>query len=107
MYVSPGQVAKFPALMALSQVDLTGNPAVAWRWRTNASTLGKSYTMKTTSKACLASDGGGFISLGPRYKANCHSMDTYIYLQLVRMCCPVGEKTVTLVFENVNVQSVS
>ena len=29
--VRPGQVEKLPALIAASQVDLTGNPAAAWR----------------------------------------------------------------------------
>ena len=31
VYVRPVQVEKLPDLMAASQVDLTGNPAVAWR----------------------------------------------------------------------------
>jgi len=31
VYVSPGQLAKLPALMAASQVDLMGKPAAAWR----------------------------------------------------------------------------
>ena len=30
-YVRSGQVEKLPALMAASQVDLTGKPAAAWR----------------------------------------------------------------------------
>ena len=40
-YMSPGHESKLPALIALSQVSLTGNPAAAWKYRIRASTLGR------------------------------------------------------------------
>ena len=39
-YVSPGHVSTFPFFIALSHVDLTGNPAAPCTYRTSASTLG-------------------------------------------------------------------
>ena len=48
--VKPGHEAYFPALMASSQLDLTGNPASAWKYMTDASTLGRSYALYATSK---------------------------------------------------------
>ena len=42
-YVRPGQVEYAPRLIAASHVDLTGYPAVAWRYATSAGVLGRSY----------------------------------------------------------------
>ena len=40
--VNPGHVSKFPFLIALSCVDLTGNPAAACIYLTRDSMLGRS-----------------------------------------------------------------
>ena len=49
--VSPGHVAKYLDLIALSQVDLVGKPAAAaaCRYLTSASVLGRSYALTTHS----------------------------------------------------------
>ena len=44
-YVSPGHVAKFPFLIYLSHVDLTGNTAAACMYLTRNSKLGRSYAL--------------------------------------------------------------
>ena len=41
-YVNPGHVSKFPFLIDLSHVYLTGNPAATCIYRTRASMLGRS-----------------------------------------------------------------
>ena len=43
--------------MESSQVDLTGNPAAAWKYLTDASTLGRSYELYATRKTRDASWG--------------------------------------------------
>ena len=40
-YVNPGHVSKFPFLISLSRVDLTGNPAAACIYRTRSYMLGR------------------------------------------------------------------
>ena len=51
-----GQVLKFPALMALSQVVLVGKPAAPWRYRMACAMLGNSNTfpMVLASRCCDA-----------------------------------------------------
>ena len=44
-YVSPVHLAKFPFLIALIHVDLTGNPAAACMYHTSDSTIGISYAL--------------------------------------------------------------
>ena len=46
--VRPGQKAYLPALMAASQVDFTGKPAAACRYRTRVPTLGRSLALRAT-----------------------------------------------------------
>ena len=41
-YVNPGPVSKFPFLIDLSHVDLTGNPDEACIYRTSDSMIGRS-----------------------------------------------------------------
>ena len=41
-YVNPGHVSKFPFLIALSYVDLTGDPASTFIYQTRASMIGRS-----------------------------------------------------------------
>ena len=41
-YVIPGQKSKLPAMIALTKVSLTRNPAATWKYRIRASTLGRS-----------------------------------------------------------------
>ena len=44
-YVRPGHISKFALFIALSHVDLTGNPYATFIYLTSASTLGRSYAM--------------------------------------------------------------
>ena len=52
-YASPGHGAKFPFLIALSHVDLTGFLAVACIYHTSASTLGRLYALCAAGAVCL------------------------------------------------------
>ena len=51
----PGQVAKFPALMAMSHVYLTENPADACWYRMKDPTIGRLYALYADSVAILVS----------------------------------------------------
>ena len=52
-YVSPGHVSNFPFLIALSHVELIGNPAAACMYRTSAYTLGRLYALCAEGVVCL------------------------------------------------------
>ena len=54
-YVSPGHVSKFPLFIALSHVDLTGDPDTAFMYLTSASTLGRSYALYSEKVVCILS----------------------------------------------------
>ena len=41
--------------MALSHVDLTGNPAAAWKYLTKSARLGRSYALYTANVSCFLS----------------------------------------------------
>ena len=53
--MSPGQEEKIPALMAVSDVDLTGKYAAEWWYQTRAFTLGRSYALSAESVASFVS----------------------------------------------------
>ena len=44
----PGEEALLPTLMAISQFDLTGKPAVEWRYWKRVLTLGRLLAFRTT-----------------------------------------------------------
>ena len=46
--VRPGQESQLPALMAVSQVDLTSKPAAEWRYRTRVPKMGTSLALRET-----------------------------------------------------------
>ena len=41
----PGQPEQLPALMAASQLDFTGKPAAAWRYRMRDPTMGRLWAL--------------------------------------------------------------
>ena len=57
-YVKPVQVAKLPAFMDLSQVDLIEKLAAKCRYLTSASTLVRSYALKDVRFVCFVSGLG-------------------------------------------------
>ena len=54
-YVRPGYVSKFPLFIALSHVDLAGEPDAACMRCTSAYTLGRSYALYAEIFVCLIS----------------------------------------------------
>ena len=102
-YVSPGHVSKLPLFIALSHVDLTGNPDVACMYRTSASTLGRSYALYTEVVVCLFGVCCIFGNL-TCFRANRHSIGSLFSLQPVMISLPYGDKTVTSFLVNTTVQ---
>ena len=95
---------KLPALMAASQVNLTGNPAAAWRLRTRAPMLGRSWELRAPGGVGVdvwIEETG--LSSGQREKR--HSLDPVVSLHLLsRTFFLYLEKTVTALLSNKTLQ---
>ena len=93
-YVSPGHVSKLPFLIALSHVDLNGNPDTACMYHTSAYTLGRSYALCNEGIVFLF--GVWFISNSSvGFRSKRHVLGSFFYLQPVRIGLPFGDNTVT------------
>ena len=95
---------KLLALMADSQLDLTGNPVAAWRYRTRALTLGRSWALRAAGVVggVGRKDETG-LSSGRREKRD--SLAPVVSLHpLSRMVLLSFEKTVTTLLSNKTVQ---
>ena len=105
-YVSPGHVSTFPFFIALSHVDLTGNPAATCMYRTSASTLGRLYALCTEVVVCIF-DVWCIINSSVGFRAKRHSLGSFFSLQPISIGLPFGESTVTSCLVNTTVQSAS
>ena len=105
-YSSPGHVSKFPFLIYLSHVDLTGNPTTACMYRTSASTLGRSYALCSERFVCLFGVWC-IINSSVGFKSKRHNIGRLFSLQPVRIGLPFGESTVTYCLVKNTVQSAS
>ena len=102
-YFGSGHVSKFPSFIALSHVDLTGNPSATCMYRTSASTLGRSYALY--SEGVIFLFGVCCISNSlVCFRANRHSLVSFFYLQPVRVGLHSGDKSVTSCLVNTTVQ---
>ena len=106
-YVRPGHVSEFPLFIALSHVDLIGNPYAACMYHTSASPLGISYSLYAERVLCLLSvvwcSSNSLVGLREKR----HSFGSSFFLHPIRMGLPPGENTVTDCLVNKTVQSAS
>ena len=96
-YVSTDHVSKFPLLINLSHVYLTGNPASACMYCTSDYTLGRSYALCAEGVFCLF-DVWCISNSSVGFRAKRHSLGSFFSIQSVKIGLPFGENTVTYVF---------
>ena len=105
--VKSGHEAYFPALMASIHVDLTGNPAAAWKYLTKSLTLGRSYALYATRETRDASWGTSGMSALSGSSAMRHIYGACYSLHPVRMDLLVASRTTTASLLKVTVQPAS
>ena len=92
-YVSPGHVAKFPLLIALSHLYFTWNPVTACMYLTRASKLGISYALCSAGVIRFV-----VVSIFPcpfHLRAKSHTFGRFFYIYPVKIVLPSGDITMT------------
>ena len=103
-YVSPGHVSKLPLFIALSHIDLNGNPDAACMDCTSASTLGRSYVLYSERIVCLLSILWYSSNYLVGFRSKRHSLGSSLSIQPVKIVLTTGENTVTSFLLNKTVQ---